>query len=81
MNNEVLDNLDFQQEKQAEMLQDVDRCAICGMQFKSNDMGYKRHDGELVHERCMLDFISDNALEYSEYTEYLRDKQSIEEIF
>lgn len=81
MNNEVLDNLDFQQEKQAEMLQDVDRCVICGMQFKSNDLVYRIPDGQLVHERCVLDYISDNALEYDDYTEYRRDNQSTEEIF
>lgn len=78
MKNEVLDNLDYQLEKKAEL---EDRCAICGELFHGKDMIYKKHDGELVHERCMLDQISDSSMEYADYTTYRRYEISTQEIF
>ena len=79
----MLENLDFQQEKQAEMMSenDVDVCTICGEILHSKDIIYQKADEELVHTRCVFEMLNEESMEYGEYTCYRRDNQSTEEIF
>lgn len=85
MQNNVIDNIDFQQEKREEMLQDahesIEKCSICGGHINSSSYVYKMSDGTYAHEQCMLDRISEDCLVFGDVLENERDRKSTEEIF
>lgn len=87
MANEILDNIDFQQEKRYEMEREAQEecececCSICGEHLLGNEYVYKKSDNTYVHTRCLLDYIDSESELYGDVCETRRDIKSTEEIF
>ncbi|MGX8834002.1 hypothetical protein ACWG0P_07290 [Amedibacillus sp. YH-ame6] len=84
--NNVLDNIDFQQEKREEMLQvakeqERECCVICGKPLTTSQYVYKRHDSAYACEQCQLDEISNDCVVWGDVLEAERDRKATQEVF
>lgn len=80
--NEVLDNIDFQQEKVAEMMMgNFECCPLCSEPFTSSQLVYKLPDNTLAHTKCILEYVDNESREYGDISDERREIRSVEEIF
>lgn len=85
--NEVLDNIDFQQEKKEEMMMetkviiDFECCPLCNEPFTSSQLVYKLPDNTLAHTKCILEYVDNESREYGDISDERREIRSVEEIF
>lgn len=83
--NEVLDNVDFQQEKREEVIEEIEDglecCSLCGKTLSSSELVYRLPDGKLAHTRCVLYKIDEESREYGDILSESRYTKSTEEIF
>lgn len=85
--NEVLDNIDFQQEKIDEMWKEIEIvngrecCPLCGEPLSSSQLVYKLPDNTLAHTKCVLDYVDTESVEYGDVLDDRRNRKSTEEIF
>lgn len=85
--NEVLDNIDFQQEKKEEMMMetkviiDFECCPLCNEPFTSSQLVYKLPDNTLAHTKCILEYVDNESMEYGDISDERREIRSVEEIF
>lgn len=87
MNNNVIDNLDFQQEKREEQRKEIEIinalecCSICGEPLVSSQYVYRLPDEQLAHTRCVLDYVDNESITYGDILNERRDSRSTESIF
>lgn len=87
MNNNVIDNLDFQQEKREEQRKEIEIinalecCPICGEPLVSSQYVYRLPDEQLAHTRCVLDYVDNESITYGDILNERRDSRSTESIF